>query len=62
MVMVQARSLVPLLENTHHSRQKYMPVDRGYGNRQICVLSDRKVAIKSITNYQISSKLAWDCH
>jgi hypothetical protein len=63
MVMVQGRSLVPPLENTpQHSRQKCMPLDRGYRNRKICVLSNRKAAIKSLTNYQINSKLAWDCH
>jgi hypothetical protein len=36
--------------------------DRGYKNRNICILFDSQVAIKAFDNYQINSKLVWDCH
>jgi hypothetical protein len=63
MVIVQGRSLASPFENTlQHSRQKCMPLDRGYRNRRFCVLSNRKTAIEALENYQINLKLPWDCH
>jgi hypothetical protein len=37
-------------------------LDRDYKNRNFCVLLDSQAAIKSLDNYQINSKLVWDCH
>jgi hypothetical protein len=37
-------------------------LDRNYKNRNIYILSDSKAAIKALGKYQITSKLAWDCH
>jgi ribonuclease HI len=37
-------------------------LDRNYKNRNICILSDSQAAIKALGKYQITSKLAWDCH
>jgi hypothetical protein len=36
-------------------------IDRHYKNINIYILSDSQLAIKA-ENYQISSKLIWDCH
>jgi hypothetical protein len=36
--------------------------DKGYKGRNIYVLSDGQAAIKVLHNFQISSKLVWDCH
>jgi ribonuclease HI len=37
-------------------------IDRNYKNRNICILSDSKAAIKALDKHQITSKLVWDCH
>jgi ribonuclease HI len=37
-------------------------LDRGYKNRNICILSDSQATIKALGKYQITSKLVWDCH
>jgi hypothetical protein len=37
-------------------------LNRNYGNRNIYILSERQAAIKALDNYQINSKLVWDCH
>jgi hypothetical protein len=37
-------------------------VDRGYKKRNIYMPLDSQAAIKSLDNYQITSKLVWDCH
>ena len=31
-------------------------------SKNICILSETKTAIKAHDNFQINSKLAWDCH
>jgi ribonuclease HI len=36
--------------------------DRDYKNRNIYILSDSQAEIKAPDNYQINSKLVWDCH
>jgi hypothetical protein len=33
-------------------------IDRGYKNRNICILSDSQAAIKALGKYQFTSKLA----
>jgi hypothetical protein len=69
MFMVQGGSLASALGNTpQYSRQKSCTIkacvtgnlDRGY--RNIYILSESKAAIKALDNYQINSKLLWDCH
>jgi hypothetical protein len=37
-------------------------LDRNYRDRNIYILSHSQAAIKALNNYQITSKLAWDCH
>jgi ribonuclease HI len=37
-------------------------LDRDYKNRNIYILSDSQAAIEALGKYQITSKLAWDCH
>jgi ribonuclease HI len=37
-------------------------LNRKYRKRNICILSDSQDAIKASSNYQITSKLALDCH
>jgi ribonuclease HI len=37
-------------------------IDRDYRNRNIYILSDSQAAINALGKYQITSKLAWDCH
>jgi hypothetical protein len=37
-------------------------LDRNYRNRNIYILSNSQAAIKVLDNYQINSKLVWDCH
>jgi predicted transcriptional regulator len=37
-------------------------LDRDYKNRNIYILSDTQAAIKTLDNYQIKSKLVWDCY
>jgi ribonuclease HI len=37
-------------------------LDMGCGNRNIYVLSGSRAAIKALNNYQINSKLIWNCH
>jgi ribonuclease HI len=37
-------------------------LNRDYRNRNIDNLSDSQEAIKAFDNYQINSKLVWDCH
>lgn len=36
--------------------------EMGYRDRNIYILSDRRVAIKVLNNFQINHKLVWDCH
>jgi ribonuclease HI len=36
-------------------------LDRDYKNRNISILPDSQVAIKALDNYEIDSKLVWDC-
>jgi hypothetical protein len=35
---------------------------KGYNNRSIYILCDSQAGIKALDNYQIISKLVWDCH
>jgi hypothetical protein len=37
-------------------------MDRNYKNRNIYILSDCQAAIEALGNYQITSKLVWECH
>jgi heterodisulfide reductase subunit C len=37
-------------------------LDRNYRNRNIYILSDSEAASKALDNYQIDSKLVWNCH
>jgi hypothetical protein len=37
-------------------------LDKDYINRNIYILSEIQAAIKALDNYQINSKLVWDCH
>lgn len=34
---------------------------KGYKGRNIYILSDRQVALKWLNNFQINSKIIWDC-
>jgi ribonuclease HI len=36
--------------------------EKGYKGRNIYILSDSQAAIKALNNFQINSKLVWDCH
>ena len=36
--------------------------EKGYKGRTIYILSNGQAAIKALDNFQINSKLAWDCH
>jgi hypothetical protein len=57
MVFVQRRSLASVLGKTsQYSKQKHIP------SRHAQYDKDYKTAIKALHNYQINSKLAWDCH
>ena len=35
--------------------------EKGYKGRNIYILSDSQAAIKALNNFQINSKLVWDC-
>jgi ribonuclease HI len=37
-------------------------IEKGYRGRNIYILSDSQTAIKALNNFQINSKLVWDCH
>jgi ribonuclease HI len=37
-------------------------IDKGYKGNIIYILSDSQAAIKALNNFQINSKLVWDCH
>jgi ribonuclease HI len=37
-------------------------IQKGYTGRNIYILSDSQAAIKTLDNFQITSKLVWDCH
>jgi ribonuclease HI len=37
-------------------------IEKGYKGRTIYILSDSQAAIKALNNFQINSKLVWDCH
>jgi ribonuclease HI len=37
-------------------------IEKGYKGRNIYILSDSQAAIKALNNFQINSKLVWDCH
>jgi hypothetical protein len=36
-------------------------IEKGYEGRVICVLCDSQAAIKVLNNFQMNSKLVWDC-
>jgi len=36
--------------------------EKGYKGRNIYILSNSQAAIKAFENFQINSKLVWDCH
>jgi len=36
-------------------------MEKGYKGRYIYILSDSQAAIKALNNFQINSKLVWDC-
>jgi hypothetical protein len=36
--------------------------EKGYKGRNIFILSDSQAAIKALNNFQINSKLVWDCY
>jgi hypothetical protein len=35
---------------------------KNYKGRNICILSDSQAAIKALNNFQVNSKLVWDCY
>jgi ribonuclease HI len=37
-------------------------IKKDYTGRNIYILSDSQVAITALGNFQINSKLTWDCH
>jgi ribonuclease HI len=37
-------------------------IEKGYKGRNIYNLSDSPAAFKALNNFQINSKLVWDCH
>jgi ribonuclease HI len=37
-------------------------LDRNYRNRNISIPLDSQATIEALDNYQINSKLVWDCH
>jgi ribonuclease HI len=37
-------------------------IEKGYKGRNIYILSDSQAAIQALNNFQINSKLVWDCH
>jgi ribonuclease HI len=37
-------------------------IEKGYRGRNIYILSGSPAAIKALNNFQINSKLVWDCH
>jgi ribonuclease HI len=37
-------------------------IEKGYKGRNIYILSDSQADIKALNNFQINSKLVWDCH
>jgi len=37
-------------------------IEKGCVDRSICILSDSQAAIKAIDNFQMNSKLVWECH
>jgi ribonuclease HI len=37
-------------------------IEKGYKSWNIYILSDSQAAIKALNNFQINSKLVWDCH
>jgi hypothetical protein len=52
-----------------YSRRKYVikacimeNIEKGYEGRNIYILSVSQAAIKALNNFQINSKLIWDCH
>ena len=36
-------------------------IEKSYRGRNIYILSDSRVAIKALNNFQINYKLVWDC-
>jgi hypothetical protein len=40
----------------------YVYIEKGYASNNINILSDSSAAIKALYNFQINSKLLWDCH
>jgi hypothetical protein len=36
--------------------------EKGYKERNIYIVSEIQAAIKALNNFQINSKLVWDCH
>jgi ribonuclease HI len=37
-------------------------IEKGHTDRNIYILSDSPVTIKKLNNFQINSKLVWDCY
>jgi hypothetical protein len=37
-------------------------MEKGYTDRNICILSGSQVAIKAVDIFQFKSKVVWDCH
>ena len=37
-------------------------IEKGYKSSNIYILTDSQVGIKAFNNFQINSKLVWDCH
>jgi len=36
--------------------------EKGYTGTNIYILSESQAAIKALDNFQMNSKLVWDCH
>jgi hypothetical protein len=58
-----------LVSTPQYSRQRYLPIrhimediEKGYKVRNIFILTDSQAATKLLNNYQIYSKLVWDCY
>jgi hypothetical protein len=66
----QKMGIVSFLASTpQYSRQTYAinapiieNIEKCYKDRNIYILSDGQAAIKALNNFQINSKLVWDCH
>jgi hypothetical protein len=43
-------------------RYVYQNTERGYRDRNTFILPDSQAVIMALDNFQINSKLAWDCH